>query len=183
MKFAEKIILSLILTITLTPVCFAQKTTMAPIIPGDVKETKVELVLPHTVEGTTEGQFIGERFLPGLTKTIIALAGGFAFLFIVIGGIQILTAYGNEEKITTAKKTITFAIVGLLISILSYAIVSIISGIRLTPQKQQGTAQSNGQDLAPGTEDLTEAEKAGKDEGQYKEGSGYVIKGGVQKKD
>ena len=60
----------------------------------------------------------------------------------IVGGIQILTAYGNEEKVSAGKKTMTYAIVGLLIAILSYAIVSIISGVRLagTPQQgQQGT--------------------------------------------
>lgn len=54
-----------------------------------------------------------------------------AVLFIIIGGIQILTAYGSDEKISSAKKTITYAIVGLLIAILSYAIVTIISSIQI----------------------------------------------------
>ncbi|MFC1750864.1 hypothetical protein ACFL2V_18890, partial [Pseudomonadota bacterium] len=71
--------------------------------------------------------------LPTITQTVIAAAGGLAILFIIIGGVQLLTAYGSDEKVTNAKKTITFAIVGLLIAILSYAIVSIISAVNLTP--------------------------------------------------
>jgi glucose uptake protein GlcU len=78
-----------------------------------------------------EEQFFGGSLLPTITKTIIEAAGVTAILFIIIGGIEILTAYGNDEKIGKGKKTVTFAIVGLLISILSYAIVSIISGINL----------------------------------------------------
>ena len=69
--------------------------------------------------------------MPNITKTIIAAAGACAVLFIIIGGIQMLTAYGSDEKIGKAKKTITWAIIGLLIAILSYAIVSIISAIKL----------------------------------------------------
>lgn len=138
MKFGAKIITGTLLILLLTPLCFAQKTTPAPIIPGDVSRTDIELVLPQNPEGENEGMYLGKNFLPLLTQTIIALAGGMAFLFIIIGGIQILTAYGNDEKIGNAKKTITYAIVGLLIAILSYAIVSIISGIQIGPQSQQG---------------------------------------------
>lgn len=135
MKIATRLMFGTLLFLLLIPVCFAQRTTPAPIIPVDSGDQGVELYIPHTPQrAESEGQFIGEEFLPSLTQTIIALAGGFAFLFIIIGGIQILTAYGNDEKIGNAKKTITYAIVGLLISILSYAIVSIISGIRLTPK-------------------------------------------------
>jgi hypothetical protein len=133
-KITTKLIFGTLLLLLIIPACFAQKTTPAPIIPPGTEDQGVKLYIPHTPQrAASEGQFIGEEFLPSLTQTIIALAGGFAFLFIIIGGIQILTAYGNDEKIGNAKKTITYAIVGLLIAILSYAIVSIISGIRLTP--------------------------------------------------
>ena len=142
MKIGAKIIFGTLLIMLLAPLCFAQtttppppKTTPAPIIPGDAEKQGIDLYIPHSPQRVkSEGQFIGEEFLPSLTQTIIALAGGFAFLFIIIGGIQILTAYGNEEKIGNAKKTITYAIVGLLIAILSYAIVSIISGIKIGKQ-------------------------------------------------
>ena len=110
-------------------VCMAQQTSRPSIIPGDTKEN---LLLPTS--GSTdlsEEQFFGGVFLPNITQAIIALAGAFAFVFMIIGGIQILTAYGNEEKIASGKKTVTYAIVGLLIAILAYAIVSIVSAIRI----------------------------------------------------
>ncbi len=66
-----------------------------------------------------------------VTQSVIALTGALAVLFIIVGAIQILTAYGKTDKIEAAKKTITWAIVGLLIAILSYAIVSVISAIQL----------------------------------------------------
>ena len=101
-----------------------------PIIPTGSGE-KEPLLLPQSPSGVAEEQYFGGYYLPAITKVVIAAAGISAVLFIIIGGIQILTAYGNDEKIGKAKKTITYAIIGLLIAILSYAIVSTISVINL----------------------------------------------------
>jgi len=114
------------------PLALAQ--TRPPIIP--TQETTETLLIPRSTPGSAEETYFGGSFLPILTRTIIAMAGVTAVLFIIIGGIQILTAYGNDEKLGKAKKTITFAIAGLLIAILSYAIVSIISAINLTPAQK-----------------------------------------------
>jgi len=166
----RKIGLTLLLTIIVLPL-FTQLTfadngntapTPPPIIPAGVDADR--LVLPHSTDTANEGDYLTDIYLPAITKSIIGLAGGMAFLFIIIGGIQILTAYGEEEKIGNAKKTITYAIVGLIISLLSYAIVSIISGIQLSPPKPD---TSTDQGPAPGTEDLLPGEE--NEEGRYDE--------------
>lgn len=110
-------------------------TIRAPLIPLDKDNQPTlanQLILPHSdpKSASAEGD-IGGRLLPTITTIVIAASGGAAVLFIIIGAIQMLTAYGNEEKISQGKKTITFAIVGLVIAILSYTIVTIISSINL----------------------------------------------------
>jgi uncharacterized membrane protein len=98
-----------------------------PIIPSGNS-----LVIPSaTLVSSEKNTFVADKLLPTITRTVITLSASLSVLFIIIGGITILTAYGKTEKIESAKKTITWAIIGLLISILSYAIVSIISGIEL----------------------------------------------------
>ena len=99
--------------------------TKPPIIPGDVK---TPLVLPGV--DIDKGQGIYNNALPTITGLVLQLAGGLSLLFVIISGIQLLTAYGNEEKIGPAKKTLTFALAGLVISLLSYAIVQIIVSIK-----------------------------------------------------
>ena len=152
-NFLKKFGFAMILTLTLTSITFAQGSTTPPpttrpeivpdaFTPGQFLQE--ELLIPNAsgIDAPQE-QFFGGVLLPVLTKAIIALAGGFAFVFMIVGGIQILTAYGNEEKVSAGKKTMTYAIVGLLIALLAYAVVSIISGVRLagTPQptNQGGT--------------------------------------------
>jgi len=56
-------------------------------------------------------------------KAILSLIGIFALLFIVIGGVKYTVAAGNEDTMQSAKHTITSAIIGLALSMVSYGIV------------------------------------------------------------
>jgi hypothetical protein len=47
---------------------------------------------------------------------------------IIIGGFQWLTSAGNEEKVEKAKKTISSAVIGIIIVILAWAIVIFTAG-------------------------------------------------------
>jgi len=114
----------------LANVCTAMAQSSRPPIVPDKSGT---LIIPSTSPSSAvdPGEYFGGSFLPAITRNVIAGSGAVAILFIIIGGVEILTAYGNEEKITKGKKTVTFAVVGLLIALLSYAIVTIISSINL----------------------------------------------------
>ena len=82
--------------------------------------------------GKDQGRALGNEVLPNITKTVIAITGGLALLFLIISGIQLLTAFGNEERVTAAKKTLAYSLIGLLIATLSYAIVQIIVSINIS---------------------------------------------------
>lgn len=121
-----------------TNIAFAVR---APIVPLD-KDNKPtladQLILPHSDSTTPEGD-VGGRLLPTITTIVVGASAGASVLFIIIGAIQMLTAYGNDEKISKGKQTITYAIVGLVIAILSYAIVTIISSINLNSPPPSST--------------------------------------------
>lgn len=57
--------------------------------------------------------------------TFLALV---AIVFVVIGGIRILAAGGNDEQVQAGKKTIIYALVGLIIVFLARVIVNFITG-------------------------------------------------------
>ena len=71
-------------------------------------------------------QYVREQFLPNMAMSVIRIAIPVSVVMLVFGAIRLLTAYGNDEKITLAKKTLTWSVVGLIISLLSYAIVQIV---------------------------------------------------------
>ena len=67
----------------------------------------------------------------GIIIIILDWAIGLAFLvsvaFLVLGGFRYITSAGNEETAGKGKKTIINSLIGLVIVILSYVIVSIVN--------------------------------------------------------
>jgi len=70
-----------------------------------------------------------ETILANWTIAIISFVGGLAFVMLVVSGIRYLTAYGNEETATSARKMIMYSIAGLVLALFSYTIVKIIINI------------------------------------------------------
>lgn len=63
-------------------------------------------------------------FLKYSINFIFALAGVVAVLFIIMAGVRFITSRGDEIQVEKAKKTLTFAIAGLVIVVFSFAIVN-----------------------------------------------------------
>lgn len=71
------------------------------------------------------------NLVPNLLYGFIGFIAISSVVVLIISGIMFLTAYGSEETVGTAKKAATYAIVGLLIAIFSYAIVKIVVNLPL----------------------------------------------------
>ncbi len=65
-------------------------------------------------------------FISYLLGAGIGLAGGIAFLLILLGGFQILTSSGNPEKLNAGRELVSSAIAGLLLIIFSIFILRFI---------------------------------------------------------
>ena len=61
--------------------------------------------------------------LGNVLEVLTVTAGTVAAIFIVIGAFQYLTAYGSEEKSEAGKKTLTWAIIGLVVVILAKVLI------------------------------------------------------------
>ena len=66
-------------------------------------------------------------------QIFLAVAGGVAVVFLMVGGFQYIAAHGNEEATEKAKKTLTGAIIGIVIIVLAYAIVAIVNQVLTNP--------------------------------------------------
>lgn len=68
--------------------------------------------------------------LPDVITTIINvmlfIAGALAVIMIIYGGIRYITAHGDEKQVKVAKDTIVYSVVGLIIAIIAYALVTFI---------------------------------------------------------
>ncbi|PIP21801.1 MAG: hypothetical protein COX39_01160 [Candidatus Nealsonbacteria bacterium CG23_combo_of_CG06-09_8_20_14_all_40_13] len=88
---------------------------------------KIVLVLVPNRNNPEEMQFSDIIILiKNITNILLLVAGGVALLFIIIGGIQYMTSYGDEEKAKGAKSTILWAVVGLVIVALAWGIVQFV---------------------------------------------------------
>lgn len=62
--------------------------------------------------------------LTGILNGIIGASSLVAVIFILIGGINYMTSAGDASKLQKAKSTILYAVIGLVICVLSFAIVN-----------------------------------------------------------
>lgn len=80
---------------------------------------------------------LGTSGVNGLILRVINWLVGFAFglavLFLVIGGFQYIISGGNVESSERAKGTIINAIIGIILIILSYVIISVIVNTLTSP--------------------------------------------------
>lgn len=60
--------------------------------------------------------------------TLLFVLGIISVIMIVIGGIRYTTSNGDPSSLKTAKDTVLYAVVGLVVAILSYSIVNFVVG-------------------------------------------------------
>lgn len=104
----------------------AETTPLKPL------KLKLNIAIPGLAEFSQgEGVEINNetlaKYIGGIYKFFVGIAGILAVFMIVIGGVQWLFSGGNASKITSAKETIIGAIVGLLLAVGSYTILYTIN--------------------------------------------------------
>ena len=132
MKITKKILLTtLFLTLSIIS---TKETSGATIkqIPPPTSFLRAAISLPEefhpvyapvvTIEGGDETSY-GNYFLQLLAGSLIYLAAPTAVLIIAIGGLRYVTSHGDQTQMDGAKNTLKWATVGLIVIILSFAIV------------------------------------------------------------
>ncbi len=94
-----------------------------------------ELVL--TVGGTkiqtpTDVNALGNLSLSSLIRwgvmTLLVVSVILTLFFLVSGGIDMVTSGGDKQKVVNSRHKLTFAVVGLIIVLLSFFIVNLVGG-------------------------------------------------------
>ena len=71
----------------------------------------------------------GTGVISNITNTILYVLGFISVVMLIIGGVKYTLSAGDAKAVTDAKNTILYALIGLVIAILSYAIVNFIVGL------------------------------------------------------
>lgn len=94
-----------------------------------------------TTTGTTTGEGIncaGSTLKPNLIgpggiitnviNVLIFAVGIIAVIMVIVGAIRMVTSSGNENAVKDARNTILYAVIGLVIAVLAFAVVNYVIG-------------------------------------------------------
>lgn len=68
------------------------------------------------------------KIMKNIINAILFLLGIIAVVMIIIGGIKYTTSNGDSNAIASAKNTILYAVIGLVVAIMAYSIVNFVVG-------------------------------------------------------
>ena len=68
-----------------------------------------------------------------LVKFLLSITGGIALFVFIVSGIMYMMSMGSPDSKNSAKKTLTSALVGLFLVLISYAIMAVLDKIFVQP--------------------------------------------------
>jgi hypothetical protein len=80
----------------------------------------------NTLCGGAKGEDDAEEVVKNVLNTVFTWTGIIAVIVIIIGGVLYMTSQGDPGKIARAKNAIMFAVIGLIVTLLAFAIVNFV---------------------------------------------------------
>lgn len=77
-------------------------------------------------DGCPENLFGDTGVFKQITNVVLYIVGVVAVIMLIIGGIKYVVSGGDAKKVTDAKNTVLYAIIGLIIAFLAFAIVNFV---------------------------------------------------------
>ena len=77
-------------------------------------------------DGCPENLFGDGGVFKQVTNIVLYIVGVIAVIMLIIGGIKYVVSGGDAKKVTDAKNTVLYAIIGLIIAFLAFAIVNFV---------------------------------------------------------
>ncbi len=108
---------------------FATIATLAcgKLMSATVSATSIEDGVKATyVEGMPTDLIGDQGFISKVTSWILIAVGTISVIMLIYGGFRYVISGGDAKKVTDAKNTILYAIIGLIICLLSYAIIRFV---------------------------------------------------------
>jgi len=108
----------------MTPVFALTQPVMADVCPtGTVKQGQS---VNNLTECNVEGENNLRPTIQGILNVVISVLGLIAVIMIIMGGFTYITSAGDTAKLTKARNTIMYGVIGLVIAVLAFAIVNFV---------------------------------------------------------
>lgn len=106
--------------------------TPAYAAPGDCKDGTYDI---NSGAACAKGNSTPESLFGGnnsifriVTNVLLFLVGAISVIMLIIGGIRYVISGGDQAQVTSAKNTILYAVVGIVVAFLAYAAVNFVTG-------------------------------------------------------
>jgi len=109
----------IVFSIVAAALAFGILPSFAQVVPGQIPGPIVETTGPTTITGWVD-------VLLTVVQWIYTLIFILAVLFILIAAFYFITSGGDSEKTGKAKSMLLYAIIGIAVALLSFAIVSLV---------------------------------------------------------
>ena len=74
-----------------------------------------------------------------VSNVLIFIVGAVAVIMLIIGGLRYVISQGDKGNVESAKNTILYAVIGIVVAVMAYAIVNFVAG-SLTGSGTTGTS-------------------------------------------
>lgn len=130
MKFIQKALQALVLV----PVLALGVSAVVPATVGaaaaDCSDTELSISSgANCAQGTGQADnlFGNGGIFQKVTNILLFLVGAISVIMLIIGGIRYVVSGGDQAAVTSAKNTILYAIVGIVVAFLAYAAVAFVT--------------------------------------------------------
>lgn len=69
-----------------------------------------------------------EGFLKKVVNILIFIIGAISVIMIIVGGLRYVLSGGDQNSVKAGKDTILYAVIGLIVALMAYAIVNFVIG-------------------------------------------------------
>jgi len=83
-------------------------------------------------DNTSSSLFGDSGIFKTITNTALFIIGALSVIMLIYGGIRYTVSMGDAKNVEAAKNTIMYAIVGIVVALLAYAIVNFVLGALIT---------------------------------------------------
>ena len=98
-----------------------------PVLAADLALADAAAEISKGVEASNSGNNKSlNDFLKDIVNIILYILGAIAVIMIVIGGVKYTTSNGDSGSVKSAKDTILYSVIGLVVAIMAYAIVNFV---------------------------------------------------------
>jgi hypothetical protein len=67
-------------------------------------------------------------FITAIANMLIFVVGAVAVIMVIFGGLKYAVSMGHPKRVESARNTILYAVVGLVVALCSYAVVNFVLG-------------------------------------------------------